>query len=285
ETIVRADLVVDASGRAVPTLDLLDRLGRPRPDVTEIGVDIGYATAIFAMPETARDETPIVVTHPVAPESSRAGLLVPVENGRWVVTLAGMHADKPPGDHAGFLAFAAGLRTRTIHDRIRSCTPLGGIARFGFPASVRRHFEGVADFPRGLLPFGDSLCRFNPLYGQGMSVRAQEACLLRRLLDTLAGSPDALDRLAPAFLADAQTLSDAPWLATVPVDLCYPHTTGERPEDHVQQLKFGAALRRVAARDADVHRLMVEVMHLLKPRGALREPAVFERIKAEMAAA
>lgn len=280
-----SDLVIDASGRAAPTLDLLDRLGRPRPEVTEIGVDIGYATAMFAMPDSARAETPVVVTHPVAPASSRAGLLVPVENNRWVVTLAGMQDEKPPGDLAGFLAFAAGLRTPTIHERIRGCAPLGEVVRFGFPASMRRHFERLAELPPGLLPFGDSLCRFNPLYGQGMSARAQEAALLRRLLRSRTEAEAPLDRLAPDFLAAAQPLNDAAWFATVPVDLIYPHVTGERPADHAQQLQFGAAVRRLAAREADMHRLLTEVLHMLKPRAAFFEPGVLARIKAEMAAA
>src|ERR1700733_11981788 len=46
--IVRdADLVVDASGRGTLTLALLDALGWGSPDVTEIGVDIAYATLSF----------------------------------------------------------------------------------------------------------------------------------------------------------------------------------------------------------------------------------------------
>jgi 2-polyprenyl-6-methoxyphenol hydroxylase-like FAD-dependent oxidoreductase len=41
-----ADLVVDASGRCVPTLGVFDALGWKRPEVTEVGVDLHYATAV-----------------------------------------------------------------------------------------------------------------------------------------------------------------------------------------------------------------------------------------------
>src|SRR6516165_1850842 len=44
------DLVVDASGRGAPTLTLLDALGWDRPQMTEIGVDISYATAVVETP-------------------------------------------------------------------------------------------------------------------------------------------------------------------------------------------------------------------------------------------
>ncbi|MGX9429934.1 MULTISPECIES: hypothetical protein [Bradyrhizobium] len=37
-----ADLVVDASGRAAPTMALLDALGWDRPKVAEVDVNISY---------------------------------------------------------------------------------------------------------------------------------------------------------------------------------------------------------------------------------------------------
>ena len=43
-----AELVVDASGRGSLTRSLLESIGQPLPDETVIGVDIGYATAVFA---------------------------------------------------------------------------------------------------------------------------------------------------------------------------------------------------------------------------------------------
>jgi 2-polyprenyl-6-methoxyphenol hydroxylase-like FAD-dependent oxidoreductase len=48
-----ADLVVDASGRGELTLALLEFCGLPSPQETVIGVDIGYARAIFAIPSDA----------------------------------------------------------------------------------------------------------------------------------------------------------------------------------------------------------------------------------------
>ena len=38
-------------------------------------------------------------------------------------------------------------------------------------------------------------------------------------------------------------------------DFVYPHTTGERPPDFAKRLQYSEALLRLAAKDADVHKL------------------------------
>ena len=108
--------------------------------------------------------------------------MLPQEGGLWLLGLGGRGNDKPPGDEAGFLDFARHLRTSTIHEAIRGARRVGEIHRFVFPHSRWRHFDRVSGFPHGLLPIGDAVCTFNPIYGQGMSVAAQEALMLRRLL-------------------------------------------------------------------------------------------------------
>ena len=153
------------------------------------------------------------------------------------------------------------------------------VARYGLPASVRRHFHKLERWPRGLVPIADSICRFNPLFGQGMSVAAMEAVVLGQLLAKRVKSSDPLDGLGRDFLATIQETLDAPWSVAVS-DFVYPHTTGERPPDLAQRLQYSQALLRLAAQDARVHKLMVEVSQLLKPQSALREPALAERVRA-----
>jgi 2-polyprenyl-6-methoxyphenol hydroxylase-like FAD-dependent oxidoreductase len=283
ETIA-ADLVVDASGRGAPTLALLQSIGRPLPEETRIGIDLGYATCIFAIPDDAATDWKGVMSFGQAPQNSRGGLMLPLEGNRWMATIGGRHGDVPPGDADGFLAYAKTLRTPTIYNAISQAKRLDGVARYGFPESVRRHFERLHAFPRGLLPIADAICRFNPVYGQGMSVAALEACLLRKLLETPGKEPDPIAALAPTFFAEAQPLIDTPWSVAM-LDFAFPDTRGQRPPDFETTLKFGIALTRLAAEDPAVHKLTAEVQHLLKPRSVYLDPALVKRVFAKMAEA
>jgi len=151
ETIA-ADLVVDASGRGALTLALLQSIGRPLPEETTIGIDLGYATCVFAIPDDASTDWKGVMTFGQAPQNSRGGLMLPLEDNRWMATIGGRHGDVPTGDAEGFLTYARALRTPTIYNAISHAKRLDGVARYGFPESVRRHFERLDVFPRGLLP-------------------------------------------------------------------------------------------------------------------------------------
>jgi hypothetical protein len=193
-----------------------------------------------------------------------------------------LHGETPPGDPEGFMSFAESLRTPTVFNAIRHAERQGDIARFAFPGSVRRHFSRLQRFPRGLLPMSDAICRFNPAFGQGMSVAAQEATVLKQLLSRLAAEADPLARLPLMFLSEIEQIIDTPW-AIANVDFAYPQTRGERPPDFDKTIKFIMALKRVAVREPSVHKIMTEVQHLIKPRSVYQEPAIAERVAAEMA--
>jgi len=117
---LEADLVIDASGRGALTLALLKSIGRPPPEETTIGVDFGYATCVFAVPDDAPTDWKGVMTFGGRdPLSSRGALMYPLEGNRWMLGLGGRHGEEPPGDIEGFLAFARELRTPTIYNAIR----------------------------------------------------------------------------------------------------------------------------------------------------------------------
>jgi 2-polyprenyl-6-methoxyphenol hydroxylase-like FAD-dependent oxidoreductase len=134
------------------------------------------------------------------------------------------------------------------------------------------------------LPLGDAICVFNPVYGQGMTVAAQEAVLLRRLLGEASGSTALSPRLAEDFFAGVESILETPWAMSALPDLVFPNATGDRPSDFAQTLQFGAAVTRLAAREPDAHKIMVEVANLLRPRSAYREPDLMRRVLAEMTA-
>jgi hypothetical protein len=54
-------------------------------------------------------------------------------------------------DYCGHIERRA-LRTPTIYTAIGHANRLDGVARYGFPESVRRHFERLDVFPSGFLP-------------------------------------------------------------------------------------------------------------------------------------
>jgi 2-polyprenyl-6-methoxyphenol hydroxylase-like FAD-dependent oxidoreductase len=279
-----ADLVVDASGRASPTLHFLDAIDSAKPAAIEIGIDQAYATAVFETPEAAPTDWLFVVHAPTPPGSSRLGIIMPMEGRRWSVSLCVNHGETPPGDIDGFMAFAKSLRMPTIYNAIRGAKHVGDVARFGMPCSVRRAFDRLDRFPRGLVPLGDSVCRFPPVQGQGMSVAAQEAHVLASLLDSRRGRADPLGGVAEAFFSEIQPLLEAPW-AVAMNDLAYPQTRGERPPDFATRMQYARALMRLAAEDAETDRLVFEVRSLLKPHSALREPELASRVMSMMAAA
>lgn len=274
---IEADLVVDASARGGLTLSALERTGGTLPEEVSIGIDVGYSTALFARPaNTPRDWTLLQVI-PQVPEDSRGGLLVPVEGDRWMVSLGGRGDQRPPGDGEGFLRFARSLRTPTLAAALEQAPQLGEVVRFGFRASTWRRFDRVA-MPLGLFPIGDAACCFNPIYGQGMSVAAQQAALLGHLLHGEAPGHDGSVAVGRRYFAEAAALIEQPWdLAAVP-DLAYPDAHGQRPPDLARRLAVGAALTRLAAADAEVNRLFLRVYNLLDSRDVLNTPALRERL-------
>jgi 2-polyprenyl-6-methoxyphenol hydroxylase-like FAD-dependent oxidoreductase len=226
-----ADLVVDASGRGQLTMSLLQSIGRPPPQETEIGMDLGYGAAIMDMPDDAPRDWKVVATRANVPRSTRRAVLAPIERNRWILTVGGFGSERPPAEWDEVLAFLQQLTTRTIYDAVKKTVPHGKLARFDFPASVWRHFERIEAFPDNLLPFGDAICRFNPAYGQGMTVAALEAVLLHRALAARSSAQDPLAGFGQAFLAQAASLIETPWRMAALPDLAFPQVRGERPAD------------------------------------------------------
>jgi pimeloyl-ACP methyl ester carboxylesterase/2-polyprenyl-6-methoxyphenol hydroxylase-like FAD-dependent oxidoreductase len=271
-----ADLVVDASGRGSHSPQWLEELGYARPAETIMTVDLAYATRLYERRHlSARGQAFALVEAPGPPDNKRAAALFPVEGERWQLTLAGYLGDHPPTDEAGLLEFARSLSTPDIYEMIRNAQPLSEIALYTYRASRRRHYERLRRFPEGYLVLGDALCSFNPLFGQGMTVCAQEAIALRSCLaEQRAGTANGL---APAFFRRAAAIVDAPWIQVTGEDLRFPEVKGRRTPDVIGRLWYVEQVQRAAMDDPAVSQALTRVLNLLdRPTGIMR-PRVVRR--------
>jgi 2-polyprenyl-6-methoxyphenol hydroxylase-like FAD-dependent oxidoreductase len=190
-----ADLVVDASGRGAPTLTFLDALCWDRPQMTEIGVDISYATAVVEIPRNTTADWKAVLTLPDPPHLALHAIIVPTESGRWITAIADHNATSRIETWEAFLDASRSLITPTVYGALRYAQPPEGIRHYRFPVSTWKHFERLPGLPRGVLPVADALCRFNPIHGQGMSSAAKQARLLEDVLGRAAAAPDPIAAL------------------------------------------------------------------------------------------
>jgi 2-polyprenyl-6-methoxyphenol hydroxylase-like FAD-dependent oxidoreductase len=225
-----ADLVVDATGRGNRGVTWLSELGYEVPAEDTVKAGIVYATR-----EYQRRPLPsglLGVLTGVSPDYPYGVVVLPLENDRWIVTAAGFAHDQPPTDVDGFDAYVKRLPIDDLHDLVDHARPLTEPRRFRVPASVRRRNERLTRLPEGYLAFGDALCAFNPIYGQGMTVAAVEATVLRDCLR------QAGPGLARRFYARAAKVIDIPWGMAVGGDLAFPVRRGpaDAEDPHPQPL-------------------------------------------------
>jgi 2-polyprenyl-6-methoxyphenol hydroxylase-like FAD-dependent oxidoreductase len=271
EEEIRADLVVDAGGRGSHVPAWLERLGFPRPLEDEVQVRLGYSTCLFRRREGDLNGDVGVIVVPTPP-SRRGGVLVAIEGGRFILTLFGLLGDHPPIDPEGFRRFAESLPARELGEFIAGAEPLGDPVPFRFPASMRRRYETMTRFPAGLLVFGDAICSFNPIYGQGMSVAALQA---EALGCVLAAGPD---RLATRFFAEAARIVETPWSMCVGGDLSYPEVPGRRTTIGGLLGAYLSRLRRGAQQDAQLALAFQRVANLIAPPSSLLTPRIALRV-------
>jgi 2-polyprenyl-6-methoxyphenol hydroxylase-like FAD-dependent oxidoreductase len=265
----QADLVVDTTGRTSRTPTWLTEHGYEAPPLEEVEIDLAYSTVYLDRP--TGDKRAFFVM-PCPPRTRGVGVL-PVEDGRWVLTLFGVHGDHPPTDREGLADFVDSLpvdelSTLFAERSVRSAA----VAHYPFPSNRRRRYWDLDRFPENFLVLGDAIASFNPIYGQGMSVAALEALQVHHALANggqrdLAGR--VFDRIEPVV--------DDAWNLAVSADFRFEETSGAKPTGTDLLNRYLGRLTRKAHEDAalaDAYSRVVTMERrptsLLRPRVAWR---------------
>jgi 2-polyprenyl-6-methoxyphenol hydroxylase-like FAD-dependent oxidoreductase len=269
--VLPAEVVVDCSGRRSPLPGWLADLGYRTPHVDELHVQVRYATRRYALPDAVLDGDHHVLVGPT-PAGPRGAAMSHVEDGSWLVTLFAMAGEPAPVDGDDFEPFAAELPIRDVHEAIRAGRAIDDPGAYRFPANRRHHYERLQELPSGLLAAGDAVCSFNPIYGQGMSVAAQEARILQgRLLS--GGLPS-----ARTWFGDIAEVIDVAWQLAIGSDLAVEAVDGERPLRVRVLNRYLARLQAAAVRDPRLTERLVRVLAMIDPPSHLLHPTTIASV-------
>jgi 2-polyprenyl-6-methoxyphenol hydroxylase-like FAD-dependent oxidoreductase len=276
EMEIQADLVVDATGRASRAPHWLQQLGYAPPAETIIDAHLGYASRLYQIPEAFSADWKCVFVQAAPPDRKRGAILFTVEGNRWLVTLIGGGGDYPPTDDTAFLEFARSLPVPIIYDAISKAEPLSSIKGHRGTENRLRHFDRSVRLPQNFIALGDSVCAFNPVYGQGMTIAAMEANALGECLREQNGS---LENFAKKFQKRLKKVTAAPWMLATSEDYRYRETEGGSASLPTRLMhRYMNRVVKLSTFDVSVRQALLKVFGMLVQPSALFRPNIMLRV-------
>lgn len=266
---IAADLVVDATGRGSRTPVWLVELGYERPAEERISARVKYASQTLRL---AADTAQRFAIEGRTPQRDVGVALFGCEHDRWTFSVLGAERAFPTATPEWMRSVAEALLPEWATSIVRAAEPVGPVATHQHPASVRRRYDRLDRFPDGLVAVGDACCAFNPIYGQGMSVAAEQALILR---DELA---EGTERLALRVFGAAARPTAAAWDLAAGSDLAYPEVEGNPTLAMRLANRYVDRVLRVAEDDPDVAGRFIAVIGLVASRTTLFAPSVLTKV-------
>ncbi|HHT7154863.1 glutamate synthase [Bacillus thuringiensis serovar andalousiensis] len=267
---VHADLVVDASGFGSKSIEWL-REYEIKVQEEKVRIDLFYATKMFKLKENEELDCCNMLMSPSFPDNPYGVLIQTIEDNRYFVTFSGYANEKAPQTDDEFYDFAENLSISNVTDFLNKAEGITDIKTYKIPYQVRRRFDLVNNVPEGLLVIGDAQCRFDPVFGQGVSVAAMEAHQLQLLLH----DRKQLDKtFTQQFYKKAATIIETPWDMTTTEISRHPQLKRELTTKQKFQLWYTKQIYRLSASNSDVYIRLVRVMNLIRSPFHLFHPKV-----------
>ena len=235
-------------------------------------IHLAYACQMLRIPPGSVREHLVAIF----PEPGRPRMFgfIGYENDTSMFGVAAMAGLQPPGEHADMVNFAADFAPPHVLDAIRAAEPLGEVAHFRIPSNRWRRYDKMRRVPDGLLVFGDAICSFNPIYGQGMTVAALESTALRDCLR-------AGDHALPAqFVQASAKIVRVAWQTAVGSDLALPEVEGARPPSVRVTNAYLQRVLTAAEDDLVVAQRFIRVIGMVDSPASLMHPAIVTRVAA-----
>mgnify|MGYP001581491831 CR=1 FL=1 len=266
---LNADTVVDASGRASRCPQWLEEIGARSPERKTIATGLRYSSCRFKVPSNHAAEWKALFVIPKPPETM-SGAIFPQEDGNWLVTLAGRKMDSMPTNHEEFLKYAKQLGCPDLFEAIKDAEPLSALAHYRFKESRRYLYENIAT-PNNFLAIGDSVCSFNPIFGQGMTVCILEALKMSQLMER--GECNSKN-----YFKSISSIVNHAWEMIMVEDMRYPELHSHRSLKVKLMQQLTQRVYDKTSEDGELNKMLFEVIHFLRPATDFCKPWALIRL-------
>jgi 2-polyprenyl-6-methoxyphenol hydroxylase-like FAD-dependent oxidoreductase len=211
---LRADVVVDATGRRSPLPAWLSAIGAPPVDEEMDDSGFVYYGRYF---RSGDGSVPPLMGPPLYYCGSVALLVLPADNGTWGIGVIALSGDKPLRGLTDTDRWTELVRTFPLHAHWLDGEPLDErvVTMAKLEDRRRRLVVDGAPVVTGVLPLGDSWACTNPSVGRGISIGMIHAVALR---DFLRGAVDDPHKTAQAWDEATRSTVDPYYESTVAHD-------------------------------------------------------------------
>ena len=257
---LKAELVVDCSGRHSKTFRNLQQWGYSEALTDEVNVDVCYTTQVMRFQKDPGFGLLYIAAAP--PQGKRTGILLKSEGDKFLLGLGGYLSDAPPKQPAEIQTFLESLPTPAMARIFPQLIPDGEPVSYRFKSNLRRYFSKLNLAPEGLAFSGDIVCSFDPIYGQGMTTATLAAEVMDRCLERRRKKSKNFSGLCREFQKSLDVVLDQSWMQALSNDLRYPEVQGRR----TPVIRFMISYSRwvfTVMHLKSVHRRVLPVIHMM----------------------
>lgn len=248
--LLESDLLVDASGRGTRCPSWLEAEGMTPLNISSLNAGGMYSSRWYEQPsKDARPDSWWWESLTLLPGADESGppehqylcTIYPIEESRWIAFMGSWGLDMPKTS-AEFEDRTARLRTPVFSHALERAQAISEVFFTRATANVWRRYDLWDRQVAGFIAAGDSVCAFNPLYGQGMSAAAASAITLKDILSKNEIYDSEFSKLY--FSSQAKYLHK-PWSLAITRDRTYENAVGtEALADGIQ----GKVIRKFTGR-------------------------------------
>jgi hypothetical protein len=213
------------------------------------------------------------------------GVIYPVEDSSWLISILGIGGLYPPTDQNGFLQYIMKLETTDMYNIIKDFEFDNQIYGFRTTGSRQFHYEKMKSWPKNFITFGDSVSSFNPIYAQGITVACIGALTLDKTLKQYKKKGPlnrSKSRFALTFQKRISKTNKLPWLLGTGEDFQWSTTEGIRPNLLTRLLqKYSHRVLLLTPKSKIATKYFFEVIHMIKPPIIIFHPLILLHVLLE----